>query len=1030
MMDYQKTGNGLEVAGVGESAVHVVGYLGKDSNSAEIIQDGHCPLCKKKGRKQALRKYRINFQESVFLCENPQCVYPLGFDSLSNIIVPIDPKDYSSQGTCRKRKFFKTSLVTTPSESSSKRDLSPRYNEENLFRTHSGHPDFSPATQPNFNNATESMPQKMERQERSSDTLIVQHQGLSNSEPCSSVSNILPQDNTFPSEPRWLQWRNVHALCWLDCILSILVHLETLKIILIGSVSENSSVIHRLLATYNQANALVNNCQSRNPDTEAPVDVLSRAESHLNEIRNTIFAQLQPRLKCALGNEESPVFAFPLLLQNDPQIEKLFFHSFSWTFECLQCGHQVSDRCQNTLTTFTNIIQEWHPLNAVHIAPCNNCRHRTQRRKMVLEQVPSILMMHFVDGLPHNDLMTYSFQFQEDSYRISAVVQYRQEPKHFVAWVFNSDGTWLECDDLQGSYCSRRERFGVPPSEVHIVIWERKPPRVTKELDLQLQKGGAREASLQKAEKECGDEAADNIPFLCHGKDLSNAHSRDTQNIVGNDKSSSLWGFENLADDDEITLTVESVPLDSVGKPLEDSNVTASNLVAEKLQQQDPGGVAVSPLLENTHALLHGGQPNSENTASVTLEFSPSSNNYSPGTLSVQTVLAQSNTIPAQDSSGWVPERLQSNISRTEPRTSVQETPDAVQRTRKRTTNSHTAVPNRPSQLPCQNRAKPFVASWMQSLHRKNPCFMPKASNKTESSQKPLKNEPIVNPLVKGPADFGGFLAKHSERKPQAAKRAVPSLPSARSLAANHLREKQTFGSEGTVNKIPVTSTLDKQVQPNQTLDGNKNFTAVEESNPHQLRIQLRQHKDKKKLALIEKQANARVRNGRSSKKSMKEQSQLGSQEENDCLLRELQLHIEFEDGKSVRSPGTSTSQCSSDFILSELLSPATTVASSELPAEEEFKYLEMGGCRIESPVSSEKAEGAQNLDHNYYTPEKGSLYGDHLDILANKSSLDKFNFESPTKQDIFEEFGSSALNSVMDNADYLHHFDESLLTW
>lgn len=190
-----------------------------------------------------------------------QCIYPLGFESPSNIIAPIDSKDY------RKRKFFERSLVTTPSESSSKPDLASTYNGENLFGTRSGQSDFSPATQPNFNNTMESAQQKTEVQEHSPDILIVQKQVLSHSEPGSSVSKILHQDNTFLSEPRWLQWRNVHALCWLDCILSILVHLETLKIILTRSVSENSSVIHRLLATYNQATALVNNCQRDNPDT-------------------------------------------------------------------------------------------------------------------------------------------------------------------------------------------------------------------------------------------------------------------------------------------------------------------------------------------------------------------------------------------------------------------------------------------------------------------------------------------------------------------------------------------------------------------------------------------------------------------------------------------------------------------------------------------------------------------------------------------------------------------------------------------
>ncbi|XP_060090711.1 SUMO-specific isopeptidase USPL1 [Heteronotia binoei] len=1039
MMDYQKIGNGLQVAGIGTPALHMVGYLGKDSKAVEIIPDGHCPLCKSKGLMKVLRTYCINFQESVLFCENPQCIYPIGFESLSNIIVPIEPKNYSSQGACRKRKFFETNLVTTPSESSSEPDLALKYNGENLFGIHARQPNFSSATQSNFNYATGSAYQKMEAQEHSPDTLIVQKQVLSNSELCSSVSKILHQDKTFLLEPRWLQWRNVHALCWLDCILSILVHLETLKIILTGCVSENSSVIYRLLATYNQATALVNNSQRENPGeliSEAPGDVLSRAESHLNEIRNTVLKQLQPQLKCSLGQEESPVFAFPLLLQNDPHIEKLFLHSFSWKFECLQCGHQVNDRCQKTLTTFTNIIPEWHPLNAVHVAPCNNCNHRTQRRKMVLEKVPSVLMMHFVEGLPHNDLMTYSFQFKEDSYRITAVVQYLQEPKHFVAWIFNSDGTWLECDDLQGSFCSKRERFGVPPSEVHIVIWERKPQE-TKELNLQLQKGGAREVPLQKAEtnaprKQLCNEAADNTPLFCLGGDLSNAHSSDTQNIVGSDL---LQRFENLADDDEITLTLANITPDCNGKLREDSNLTESCLVAETLKHQDPAEVAVSPWSENTHALFHGGKPNNART-SVTPALSPSNNNYSAETLPVQTTLAQNNVNPVQESSSLGPERLQSNISRTKSLSSVQDMPNALQHTREKTASSHTAATCHSSWLPFQSKVKPLVTSWMKSFHGHNP-FMPKsisAVSRTENSQKTLQKETITNPLIKGPSHFGGFLPKHSETKlKKLEKRALPSLHSASSLVANHPLEKQT------VSKIPVISSLDKQIQPKECHGGNKNLIAIkngEESNSykaHQLRIQFRQLlKNKKQLALLKKQVKAQVQTRSFHKKSMKEQSQLGSQEEKDSLqslLRELQHHIEVEDGKSVGSPGTSMSQCSSDDIISELLSPATTLASPELPVEEECKYLEMSGCRIESPVPSKKTESTQYVDHNYYISEKEGLCGGPPDILSNESLLNKFNFESPTKQDILEELPSLELISTMDTDEVVHHFDESLLT-
>lgn len=38
------------------------------------------------------------------------------------------------------------------------------------------------------------------------------------------------------------------------------------------------------------------------------------------------------------------------------------------------------------LVTFTNVTPEWHPLNAAHFGPCNNCNNKSQIRKMVLEK--------------------------------------------------------------------------------------------------------------------------------------------------------------------------------------------------------------------------------------------------------------------------------------------------------------------------------------------------------------------------------------------------------------------------------------------------------------------------------------------------------------------------------------------------------------------------------------------------------------------------------------------------------------------
>nr|XP_028582256.1 SUMO-specific isopeptidase USPL1 [Podarcis muralis]XP_028582257.1 SUMO-specific isopeptidase USPL1 [Podarcis muralis] len=1078
MMDCQKIGNGLQVTGIGASALHMVGYLGKDSNSAEVTPDGSCPACKKKGLIRGLRIYHLSFEESIFLCENPQCIYPLGFEPLSSIIIPTDKKDSPSQGTCRKRKSSDTSLVTSAvpqhlkltrtdnlieNEKAFKPDLAPKCNGDHLFGTRSGQPDFPQASQPNFNSATESVEQqmgmKMAAQGSSPEIFSVQAQLLSDPEIGSSLSQILHQDKPSRPEPLWLQWKNVYALCWLDCILSALVHLETLKMLLSGSVLENVSVIQSLFAKYNEATALVNTCQRGECVSEVPLDVLSRAESHLNEIRNTIFVQLQPQLKCKLGNKESPVFAFPLLLKKDPQTEKLFLHSYSWKFECSQCGYQVNDRRQKTLTTFTNIIPEWHPLKAVHTGPCNNCHHKSQRREMVLENVSSVLMMHFVEGLPRNDLETYSFQFQGDSYQVTAVVQYQEEARHFITWISDSDETWLECDDLKGSYSRRHKIFGVPPSEIHIVIWERKSPRLTNGQDSQLESEVATNVPLLKAQPDSPFKYADckstgNAPLIYHTDNNLNAHTNETQNLIANNNSNLLCGLENLANDDVVTLTLVRVPLDSEGKPLDESPAVENNMTVrmDTSQLHDPGGVKVSPttserdvagkeckLLENGSTPLHQGQPNNASNMLITPVVSLSNSHYSPEMLPVQGAEPE---VPIKDSSSLDTANQENKSSRTKAGNSVQITHSTVEHWREATANSQASSASSPSSYSHsapKNGTKSFTGSWVKGLLERSHPLMPKSLltyNNTEICKKPIKKETRCTSLGRQASHFHGFQAKHSKnQRDKLMERALdsshkaPPLSSPTLFARPPIEKHHIVGSKSNaVESAGSLVALGNQIGPKPSHNKTKSFTSaenVEESSvtiAHRLRLQLQQQlkAKKEKLASLDKVAKAQVRNRRSPKKRMKDQSQLQSQKESDSLqslLNALQDQIDVEDSKSVNSLSTSMSQCSSssfDDILSELLSPTTSVASLELPQEEECGY------------------GAQeiNHDHNYHSPVKENGYEDRTN-LSLKSSPKKLDFESPTKQFSLEELlPSSMLNSIMADTQDLHHFDETLLAW
>lgn len=72
-------------------------------------------------------------------------------------------------------------------------------------------------------------------------------------------------------------------------------------------------------------------------------------------------------------------------------------------------------------------------------------------------------MLHFVEGLPHNNLKNYSFQFEEDTYQITSIVQYQTDKKHFITWSLNPDGknhkfcyntSWVYIKYCFMGYCS------------------------------------------------------------------------------------------------------------------------------------------------------------------------------------------------------------------------------------------------------------------------------------------------------------------------------------------------------------------------------------------------------------------------------------------------------------------------------------------------------------------------------------------------------------------------------------------------
>ncbi|XP_038673587.1 SUMO-specific isopeptidase USPL1 isoform X1 [Scyliorhinus canicula] len=491
MADKQKTKTGLPLSGpdtdINVSSIHTVGYLGKLSENPSPSLQEYCPTCAAKGEKKALRRYSISLKESVLLCENPQCVFPLGCKPLSEILIsPTLPRPSVVKSTCGSDSLVplcKQNVKRQKTSNCNNKDIwngssdAPKDTAFKQFGTSLNRIDsIVPCSENGSNHKSVNSSERNGMVVPDKSILVVPSQLCGKRKEPPTEFDQARLEVPHEVEQFYLQWRNMSALCWLDCILTTLVHLKVIREVVPNLGTEMESPVKKLCTEYDRACTLVSNCQINSKGNglwTIPHKTLTEIELVLNNVRESLFQLLQSKLKCELGVPDSPVFAFPQLLRQDPYVEELFMQSYIWSFECMKCGYKNDERCMKTLTTFTKIISDWHPLNAVHKSPCNKCRDKDQRRKMILDRVSSLYMLHFVDGIPHADMDIYRFDFQGYSYRICTIIQYLKTLKHFVTWIQNSDGSWLECDDLKGFSSCRRSTLKVSPHEVHIVVWEK-----------------------------------------------------------------------------------------------------------------------------------------------------------------------------------------------------------------------------------------------------------------------------------------------------------------------------------------------------------------------------------------------------------------------------------------------------------------------------------------------------------------------------------------------------------------------------
>ncbi|MGH0172686.1 UNVERIFIED_CONTAM: hypothetical protein FKN15_063904 [Acipenser sinensis] len=301
----------------------------------QLEVEDKCPLCATKGRTQALQVYRINLQESIALCGNPQCIFPLGCKPLADVLISGTSKGKLSQSKA-KRKHICTSPGNTQIDLPSKhRRRAEEINTEeklesvfetpvnglacepgavNLGNSQLSGPCLSKENLHEVNGAVDSLQTNEDvAQKHTLNTYV-----LGKEEPPPVQGDLEELNEINPEEwvpvPRCLYWKNKHALCWLDCIMVALVQSRAVKECVINLNTE--SAIKRLCTVYEKACTLL---------TE---------QGKENE-----------------GEQESPVFALPLFLKLDPQTEELFKHTYCWEFECAVCGYTSQDRTPSSITS-------------------------------------------------------------------------------------------------------------------------------------------------------------------------------------------------------------------------------------------------------------------------------------------------------------------------------------------------------------------------------------------------------------------------------------------------------------------------------------------------------------------------------------------------------------------------------------------------------------------------------------------------------------------------------------------------------
>ncbi|MEQ2194130.1 hypothetical protein XENOCAPTIV_024047, partial [Xenoophorus captivus] len=252
---------------------------------------------------------------------------------------------------------------------------------------------------------------------------------------------------------------------------------------------------------------------------------------------------------------ETPVFAMPLLLTLDSWVERLFQTTYLWEFKCSEC-------------------------------------------KVITKE---------------SDVSKYTFSFKGNRYSVTTVIQYSHRLRHFVTWIYNEDGSWLECDDSKYPECKTYQQLQIPSQEIHVVFWEVEEDgwaSVCSSFNVLLERPPAKNEGVPNLKDFNTEEPSvliPDYPLLTSHSDTNIvcALSGDDSTTVTDDANTSIGAstlldtFEGLTHNDIITITLMELQPDSVQSEMQSlmdtqqtENPTAPLLTEEVISSPDSSVLA------------------------------------------------------------------------------------------------------------------------------------------------------------------------------------------------------------------------------------------------------------------------------------------------------------------------------------------------------------------------------------------------------------------------------------------------------